>query len=97
MLDLLYDLLSQMQLNVIGLDNPKADEAYGRLRDAIEDFTSQVSFNLFINPEHTVLEKSPDWTWEQWKKASEEINEACKILVQRYNEFLQICHKSQLD
>ncbi len=95
--DILDDVLTRMRLNAVGLDNSQANEAYGKLREAIEKFTTLVTFNLFSNRDYTVLEKSPEWSWVQWKKASDDINEACTTLVKVYDEFLRVCHRNQLD
>jgi hypothetical protein len=95
--DVLGDMLTQMRLNVVGLDNPQADEAYRKLKEALANFITVVTFNLFSSQDYTALQKSPEWPWAQWKKASDEINGACTMLVRVYDEFLLVCHKNQLD
>ena len=96
-LSALDDVASRIRLNVVGLDNPQANQAYGRLKGAIEEFHSLANFNLFSNQDYTVMEKSPDWPWEQWKKASDQINAASIVLIKVYDDFLWICHRNQLD
>jgi hypothetical protein len=48
-LDAVHD---QMQRNVIGLDNAEANQAYDRLKIAIGNFRSLVSFNLFMDDDY---------------------------------------------
>lgn len=95
--EILEGVLNQMRFNVVGLDNLQANEAYGKMRDAIEKFIYLTTFNLFSNRDHTVAQKSPEWPWEQWEKASNEIDESCTALISTYDGFLRVCHKNQLD
>lgn len=96
-LSTLDDLGSRMRLNVVGLDNAQANHVYGELKEAIEAFHSTASFNLFSNETYTTMEKSPDWAWEQWKKASDEILEARRVLVETYDKFVHVCHRYGLE
>jgi hypothetical protein len=91
--DLLDELSHEMKLNVMGLDNSSANQAYGTLRDAILVFLEHVTFDLFSNSEHTVLQNSPDWTREDWIAASGRINQARDTLVRTYDDFVRTCHK----
>lgn len=93
----LDNLSSKMRLNVVGLDNARANQAYGKLKEAIEVFHSTATFNLFSNDTFTTMEKSPDWPWEQWKKASDEIVEAHRVLVETYDQFVHVCHRYRLE
>lgn len=95
-LSTLDDVASEMGRNVVGLDNPKANRAYSSLRDAIDAFHSLANFNLFSNDTYTVMERSPEWPWEQWRQASDEINNARVILIRTYDEFVRVCHKEHL-
>lgn len=95
-LDVLYDVFTEMQRNIVGLDNSKANRVYGNLRDAIVEFHSLAAFNLFSNEQYTVLERSPQWPWEQWQEASQEINNAHTTLIKAYDEFVRVCHKERL-
>jgi hypothetical protein len=86
-----------MRLNVVGLDNPQVNQAYGKLEDSIRAFHDLANFNLFANQDYTIMEKSPEWPWEQWREASGKIGQARTDLVQAYDAFLQVCHRNQLD
>ncbi len=92
-LDAVHD---QMQLNVIGLDNAEANGAYDRLKIAIGNFHSLVSFNLFMDDDYKTMTASQSWPWEQWKEVSHQLNEADDALVKAYDDFLRICHRNQL-
>jgi NhaP-type Na+/H+ or K+/H+ antiporter len=96
-LDLLEHIASQMHLNVVGLDNPEANQAYRRLESSAYELHSLACFNLFTNEDYTLMQNSPDWPWEQWQEASKQISEARSALVEAYDEFLQVCHKGGLD
>jgi hypothetical protein len=95
--DKLDALTHEMKLNVIGLDNPQADQAYIMLRNTTLHFLELVSFDLFSNPDYTALQNSPDWTREDWMAASARINQARDDLVKAYDEFVRVCHKNSLD
>jgi hypothetical protein len=92
-LEMVFD---SMRLSVVGLDDPDANRSYARLRDAIERFLEVTTGNLFASPDYTAMQNSPDWPWEQWKAASDEINTACNELVVAHDEFVLSCHKNGL-
>jgi hypothetical protein len=96
-LDALDDVAYKMHLNVVGLDNPEANQAYRKLQDTIGTFYSLVESNLFMDGDPTVMKYAPEWPIERWRAASKQIKEARSTLIDTYDEFLRICHKNGLD
>jgi hypothetical protein len=95
--DVLDELAHGMKLNVIGLDNAPANQAHGTLLNAIQEFLEYVTFDLFANADHAVLQNSQDWNREDWLAASARINHARDALVKAYDDFVLVCHRSGLD
>jgi hypothetical protein len=95
-LDVIGAVRDQMERNVLGLDDPESNQAYETLRDALGEFHSLICSNLFMDDEYKTMISSDEWPWDQWKEASDQINEARGSLVRAYDSFLRACHRSQL-
>lgn len=93
-----YDSVQrQIETNVIGLDNRKANKAYRNLASAIGDFHSCASINTFPNVDMTSMSLSAEWPSDRRDKARQKIIRAKDDLVKAYDRFLVVSHKHGLD
>ena len=100
-IEVLDKVLQDMELDVLGLDNRQANEAYVSLQRALEDFRSFVSLNLFMrdnnNRDYTRMSLSSEWSEEHRNEAADKIDALQAVAVRAYDNFLTVCHKKRLN
>lgn len=96
-IDTLDEVYDQMERNVIGLDDRKANRAYLALKNAIADFCTVTNFELFFD-DHDDRMLKMKWydSREEWKQTRDQLIEARDALVQAYDDFVRACHDRQL-
>ena len=96
-IDTLDEVHDQMERNVIGLDDRKASRAYLTLKNAIADFYTVTTFELFLDDHNDRMLKMKWYdSREDWKTTRDQLIEARDALVRAYDDFVRICHDRQL-
>jgi general stress protein CsbA len=96
-LDVIDEVLTPMHQNVLGMDNRKANDAYCKLRDAMERFRMHISLNMFMDDAYERMHLSGNWSQEERDETMTTIVANQEALVTAYDNFLIICHRYRLD
>jgi len=94
----LEDVLGDMGLRPLGFDNPEVEASYGQLHEAVQEFKNVTLECMPKDPNSRPwLRIPPEWDDERIGRATDEIDEIRLELIGKYENFLDLAHKSRAD
>ena len=91
------DALGRMRLQSLGFDNSGVGTGYNQLKEAMQKFEAATLEYMQNDPTNPWLEIKPELDSESSKMAAGEINKIHRELIEIYENFLYLAHKSEID
>ena len=91
------DALGVMRLQSLGFDNSGVGTSYNQLKEAMQKFEKTTVQYMRNDPASPWLEIRPELDSESSNRAIGEIDEVRRELIEKYENFLYLAHKSEID
>jgi hypothetical protein len=95
--NVIESILRSMRLRPLEFDNPHIEASYDQLHRGIQAFEDTTLQYMWQEPDDPWMRIPPEWDDERFEKARNDILEVRRELVEKYDSFLELAHKNNID
>lgn len=95
--DVIESVLRNMRLRSLEFDNSNVEVSYDQLYTALQRFEDTTLQYMWQDPNDSWLRIPSEWNDERFEKARDDISKARLELVEKYDNFLDVAHRNNID